>query len=90
MECHEPQGVLNQARGGGRGGKSLMDLAEAAGLGVLGEGRAVMMVRQRNGQQQPRHHEADGRAEQTLNERGTLHGIEEYITWGMPVNPIFL
>lgn len=86
----EPRRMLDDAWCGGGGGKPFLNFAEAAGLGVLGGGRAAMMVRQRNGQQRRRHHEADGRAEQTLDERWTFHGIEEYIAQGIPVNPIFL
>ena len=86
---HEPWRMLDDAWRGGCGGKPFLNFAEAAGLGVLGDGRAVMMVRQRNGQQRRRHHEADGRAEQTLDERWTFHGIGEYIAQGILVNPIF-
>ncbi|GEM_PF-4195501 len=54
---HEPWRMLDDAWRGGCGGKPFLNFAEAAGLGVLGDGRAVMMVRQRNGQQRSRHDE---------------------------------
>lgn len=69
----QPEGILNQVWGVGRGRKSLVHLLETAGLQGVGRPDVVVM-RQRYGEEGCRHNDAGDDPGNALAKGWTFHG----------------
>lgn len=89
MAIHQLPYLLDQGWSGRCGRKSLVDLLEAAGFQGLGC-PDVVMVRQRDNEQECRHPKTDGRGQNALEEYATFH--EDWIAYRAAnrCQPIFL